>query len=164
MNRFVSNLILGFFILVLVVVYGVVKQPAIYSLTAPAVKNGDRQAVLPNGEVLNVAVADSEDERIQGLSGTDSLSQDEGMLFIFPYAGQHGIWMKNMNFPIDILWLDEDGKVVDVAENVPVPPEGETDGSLLIYHNDDPAKYVLEVTAGIAQGAGVEVGERVILS
>ena len=164
MNRLVSNLILGFFILALVVVYGVAKQPAIYSLTAPAVKDGGRQAVLPNGVVLNVAVADSEDERIQGLSGIENLSRDEGMLFIFPYSGQHGIWMKDMNFPIDILWLDEDGRVVDVVENVPVPPEGETDGSLPIYHNDDPAKYVLEAVAGTARGAGVEVGERVVLS
>lgn len=164
MNRLISNLILGFFILVLVVVYSVVKQPAIYSLTTPAVKDGGRQAVLPNGAVINVAVADDESERIQGLSGVEKLPEDEGMLLAFPYAGQHGIWMKEMNFPIDILWLDEDGRVVNVVEHAPVPEEEKADSELVIYHNDEPAKYVLELAAGMARNAGIDVGARITLS
>lgn len=162
MNRFVSNLILGIFILALVVVYGVAKQPAIYSLTSPAVREGERQAVLPDGSILNVAVADSEGERIQGLSGIQQLSRDEGMLFVFPYSGQHGIWMEDMNFALDILWLDEEGTVVDMIESAPVPSAD--DEKLPIYHNVDPAKYVLEAAAGTVRTAGIEVGERVILS
>ena len=88
MNRFVSNLILGFFVLALVVVYGVAKQPAIYSLTTPAAKEGGRQVILPDGKVLNVVVADNEQEQVQGLSGKEDLPVDEGMLFIFPLT--HG--------------------------------------------------------------------------
>lgn len=164
MNRFVSNLILGFFILVLVVVYGIVKQPAIYSLTTPAAKDAMRQAVMPNGKVLDVTVADSEEERVQGLSGQESLPSNEGMLFIFPDTGQHGIWMKGMNFPIDILWLSEEGKIVNVVEDAPVPNSDSGSADIPIYNNAEPAKYVLETAAGTAETCDVEVGKKIVLS
>ncbi len=164
MNRLVSNLILGFFVLALVAVYGVAKQPAVYSLTTPAVKEGGLQVVLPDGKVLDVVVADNEQEQVQGLSGKENLPADEGMLFVFPYAGQHGIWMKDMKFPIDILWLNEDGLVVNIVQNAPVPEEGKEENGLLVYNNVEPAKYVLEVAAGTAETSGIKMGKKIVLS
>ena len=55
--------------------------------------------------VFSLTVADTEASRIQGLSGTPSLSPNGGMLFDFEADGAHGIWMKDMKYPIDIVWL-----------------------------------------------------------
>ena len=70
-----------------------------------------------NDETFVVEVAQTEKERIQGLSGRNEMPND-GMFFIFDKDGRHGIWMKDMQFPIDILWLGSDFAVVDFKENV----------------------------------------------
>ncbi|MDD5606124.1 MAG: DUF192 domain-containing protein [Patescibacteria group bacterium] len=177
MKRLASNIVLGLFVLVLVTLYGISKQPSVYSFLPlindeqtttqkDAVTNSstdvtqmfDREVALPNGDTINVAVADNPVERIQGLSGLTGLEEDEGMLFIFDETGKHGIWMKNMNFAIDILWLDETGRVVHVVNQAPVSQD---DLDLLVYQNDEPAKYVLEVPAGVAEAKDLEVGAQV---
>lgn len=169
MNRLASNLILGFFVIVLVVVYGTFKQPSLLSIQMPSenVVNEptefvDTKITLPNGQTINAIVATSVEDRQQGLSGVESLASDAGMLFVFPDAGQHGIWMKEMNFPLDIVWLDETGRVVHVVEEAPV--HDSLDGELPVYQSELPAKYVLEVTAGMADEAGIEVGDTITLS
>ena len=67
---------------------------------------------------LQVTVADNKEERIKGLSGVSSLGDFEGKLFIFDESNYHGIWMKDMRIPIDILWFNEDLELVDYKENV----------------------------------------------
>jgi len=171
MNRFVSNLILGFFVVVLVIAYGVFKQPPTLFSLPPSTDDGETEQVtadiadtiitLPNGQTINTIVATSLEDRQQGLSGVESLADDAGMLFVFPNIGQHGIWMRDMKFPLDIVWLDETGKVIHVVEKAPVQEEGE---ELLVYQSELPAKYVLEVTAGMAKSAGIEVGDTITLS
>src|SRR3989344_8800209 len=54
------------------------------------------------GVTLNIEVADTDPERVQGLSGRDGLEDNEGLLFVFGREDYYGIWMKDMNFPIDI--------------------------------------------------------------
>ena len=66
------------------------------------------------------------------------------MLFVFKRSGRHGFWMKDMNFPIDILWL-RNGRVVYVAENVPPPSSGETPVPITPAKS---ANLVLELEAG----------------
>ncbi len=171
MNRLISNLILGFFVIVLIVAYGVFKQPSTFSLSLPvnegttkptATNATDTKITLPNGEIINVIVATSLEDRKQGLSGVDLLADDVGMLFVFPNLGQHNIWMQEMNFPLDIVWLDETGKVVYVVEDA--PPPDDVSGELPVYQSELPAKYVLEMTAGKAESAGIEVGDTIVLS
>ncbi len=74
---------------------------------------------LPSGKVLQAEVMVSDEDRAMGLMFRPSLPLDRGMIFVFETADFHGIWMKNCRFPIDILWLDEEKKVVHVAESVP---------------------------------------------
>jgi uncharacterized membrane protein (UPF0127 family) len=69
---------------------------------------------------------------------------DPGLLFVFDEPGLHGIWMKDMRFPIDILWLDDAFQVVDVRKNVA------PDSYPTVFKPTKPARYVLEVTAGFA--------------
>ncbi len=71
------------------------------------------------GEItLNVKIANTNAERIKGLSGKKSLGENEGLLFIFKKEDYHGIWMKNMKFPIDIAWINKDKKIIYIENNV----------------------------------------------
>ncbi|MDQ2932930.1 MAG: DUF192 domain-containing protein, partial [bacterium] len=67
---------------------------------------------------FRIQIAKTPSTRELGLSGRAGLEADEGLLFMFPTAGSHGFWMKDMNFPIDIVWIDSSKRVVGVTENV----------------------------------------------
>ena len=66
-----------------------------------------RDTVSINGGVFSVDIADTSEERAQGLSGREALLSDEGMLFIFGESSTHSFWMKEMKFPIDIIFTRE---------------------------------------------------------
>ncbi|MFH0905367.1 MAG: DUF192 domain-containing protein [bacterium] len=171
MQRFVSNLILGLFVLALVVVYGVSKQPAVLSVSPlgrsktgqpTASGNSDtRQIKLPNGAQLVVAVADNDQELQQGLSGVDQLSTSSGMLLVFPQSDRQSIWMKGMKLSLDLVWLDDEGRVVQVVSDAPAPLDDT--GTMPAYLSDQPARYVLELASGTAEAAGLKVGAKVYL-
>jgi len=92
------------------------------------------------------------------LGGRESLDELSGMLFVFPISDRQGIWMKDMQFPIDIIWINE-GKIVDIAPNIkptlidPLP----------IYLPRVDARLVLEVNAGLSQKSGWKIGDSVRL-
>ena len=102
---------------------------------------------LPSGKVLQVEVMVKPEDLQMGLMFRPSLPQDKGMLFIFEQSDFHGIWMKNCKFPIDILWLDEEKKVVDLRESVPPC----TQDPCPVYKTLRRASYVVELNAGQAQ-------------
>jgi uncharacterized membrane protein (UPF0127 family) len=110
---------------------------------------------LPSGKVLQVEVMVKDEDRAMGLMFRPSLPLDRGMLFIFdPPPDFHTIWMKNCKFPIDIVWLDEDKKVVHVAESVPPC----TEEPCPIYQPLRKAGYVVELNAGQARREKATVG------
>ncbi len=92
------------------------------------------------------------------LGGRESLPDERGMLFVFPSSQRHGIWMKDMLIPIDIIWISAEGRVVDIQTAQPEP--GVPDEQLKRYHPREAAQYVLEVRAGLAAEKGVEVGDK----
>ena len=102
---------------------------------------------LPSGTVLQVEVMVKDEDRAMGLMFRPSLPKDRGMLFIFERPDFHGIWMKNCRFPIDIVWLDEERKVVHLAESVP-PCKAEP---CPVYNPLRRASYVVELNAGQAK-------------
>ena len=106
---------------------------------------------------LRVDVADNPDERRQGLSGRQSLGDFEGMLFVFDTADYHGMWMRGMNFPIDIFWIDNDLKVVHVEKNV------SPDTYPAIFSPPTPARFVLETRAYFSETFGIEAGDKLQL-
>lgn len=118
---------------------------------------GRAALTLPSGRVLEVEVMVSDQDRAMGLMFRPSLPEDKGMLFLFERADFHGIWMKNCRFPIDILWLDEDHRIVHVAEDVP-PCEADP---CPVYEPLRRARYVLELNAGQARREGAAVGATV---
>jgi len=102
---------------------------------------------LPSGKVLQAEVMVSDEDRAMGLMFRPSLPLDRGMVFIFETADFHAIWMKNCKFPIDIVWLDEERRVVHVAEAVP-PCKAEP---CPVYNPMRRASYVVELNAGQAR-------------
>ncbi len=123
--------------------------------TQPSVQ----QATVHIGTATVIAeVAATDDARSRGLSGRDQLGADRGMLFVFDRPAPQVFWMEGMRFPLDIIWIN-DGKVVDVAENVPVP-----EGPPTVLTPTSFATHVLEVNAGFAAQAGVRYGTDVTVT
>ncbi len=112
--------------------------------------------------LLDVEIADDDEKRALGLMYRDSLEEYKGMLFIFPYEGKYAFWMMNMNFSIDIIWIDSEGKVVYIVDNA-LPCSMVASTSECTYEPDVHAKYVLEVNGGFAERHGVTIGSRMII-
>jgi hypothetical protein len=109
---------------------------------------------------IPVEIADTKETLEKGLSERLHLPKKHGMLFIFPTAGKYGFWMPNMNFPIDLFWIREDGYIVGIEESM--QPEKDLKNPRY-YHPPEPICYVLEVNAGFAKKHNLEVGQEVIL-
>jgi len=107
-----------------------------------------------NAAVYNVWLADTDAERTQGLSGVEELSPNGGLLMKFDTDSQWGIWMKDMLIPLDIVWLNNDKKVVFIKENV--SPEIGTDETM---KPKQPSRYVLELPAGSVKKAAIKIGQ-----
>lgn len=103
--------------------------------------------------VVRVEVARTDAQRAKGLMDRDALAPDAGMLFIFDESAPHGFWMKNTRIPLDMLFLDDGGRIVGiVARAAPMTLELRDPGV--------PSRYVLEVNGGWAAAHGVAVGDR----
>jgi uncharacterized membrane protein (UPF0127 family) len=113
------------------------------------------------GKILKVDLALTAQEQEKGLSGRKELKEDEGMLFVFNHTGQYPFWMKNMNFNIDIIWIDENFRVVYIKKNASPEsylPAGKTGPE--IFTSDFPAQYVLEVLAGFSEKNNLKVRDK----
>lgn len=104
--------------------------------------------------VVDSEVADGPEERYTGLSDHEALGEDEGMLFVFENEDERSFVMRDMDFPLDIVFVDADGRITTVHE---APTE---DGSDLTSYRGE-AKWVLEVNHGYTDEHGIEEGDRV---
>ena len=118
--------------------------------------------VAVGGKVFEAEVAATAAARTRGLSGRDGLGENEGMLFVFEEPGNYGFWMKEMKFPIDIIWIKGD-KVLGWAAGAE-PEPGKPDRGLKVYYPPEAVDYVLEVRAGSAEKYGIKIGDSVSVS
>lgn len=109
-------------------------------------------ATLDN-EKLELAIADTSALQTQGLSGKKFLAENAGMFFVFKNSGMYQFWMKDMLFPLDIIWFDENYKIVTIKEDVSPASYPEVFGPLV------PSKYVLEVNAGYVKKHMIKIGD-----
>ena len=121
-------------------------------------KQEQRQSIAPAVEINNIVIpvelANIPEKYIQGLSDSEELIG--GMLFLFDERQVRNFWMKNMNFPIDIIWIDN-GKIVNISKNL--LPEGEKPQKT--YNSIYPVNYVLEVIAGFCDENNILIGDNV---
>lgn len=115
--------------------------------------------VLVGGKAIVVEIADDREELLQGLMFRRNLPADYGMLFIFDRPYKYSFWMQNMQIPLDIIFISEDLKVIQVFEVPPCKTE-----PCPTYQPEEAAKYVLEVNRGFSQTNAINPGSSVNLS
>lgn len=95
-----------------------------------------------------VEIADTLSEREKGLSKKQSLEADKGMLFIFEEETLPGFWMKDMNFPIDVIWIGKNMKIIGIEKSL---EPCEKDKECPVVYPSQEIKYVLEINSGLSK-------------
>jgi uncharacterized membrane protein (UPF0127 family) len=120
--------------------------------------NRPKYTLLSIGETsVKVEVADTIGKQRQGLSGRAPLGSDHGMLFVMATPDRHAFVMRDMKFPLDIVWI-RDNKVVDISLDVPHPVNNEKPATV---QPSEPANLVLEVNAGWTRMHQIKIGDTV---
>lgn len=114
----------------------------------------EKARVIIGGQEIAVELAVNEAEKNLGLGKRKTISENQGMLFVYDGYYLPKFWMKDMFFPIDIIWL-KDNLIVGYEQNVPLPV-GE---SLPLYQPQSFVNYVLEVKAGFIEKNGIKIGD-----
>ncbi|MGH7245793.1 MAG: DUF192 domain-containing protein [Candidatus Levyibacteriota bacterium] len=109
---------------------------------------------------FSLFLAKTQEEREVGLARFSTITSNQGMLFFFNDYGKYGFWMKDMKFPIDILFIDNN-KIVTIAKNVPVQ---KNNINLPIYYPKKPVNRVLEIVAGTAKKDNMQEGDSATFS
>lgn len=110
-----------------------------------------------NSHKFIVEIADTDEKRVKGLSDRDTLAQNAGMLFVFPTPGFYRFWMKDMKFPLDFVWINDD-RIVDLTENVPATTSS---SDLKTFTAKYPFDKVLEVNAGTVKLFNIAIGDTI---
>ncbi len=126
------------------------------SVTIDKIVRHDVTVLMPKGALL-VEVADTPASRELGLSKREKMEDDEGLLFVFDEPGRYGFWMKDMKFALDIIWINQNGIVVDIERKV--TPESYKEKKTFI--NKSEAIYVLEINSGLSEKFGLYLGSKV---
>ena len=114
--------------------------------------------IMINDSVFNVDLALFSDKKTKGLSGIDSIEENNGMLFVYFNNDIRYFWTKDMNFPIDILWI-KGNKIINISENVPVY----TDEQITRMNSVYPVDRVLELKAGTVSKYNIKINDKVII-
>jgi uncharacterized protein len=139
-----KNILIIFALLLMVLIFFIISSQ----------KKSDN-TVCFEGSCLDVELATTTKERTIGLMNRTSLSEYTGMLFIFDEEGIHKFWMKNTHIPLDMIWLDENGKIIHIEKKaqpcyVPTCP---------VFFPESSSKYVLEVNGGYTERHKINVGD-----
>lgn len=105
----------------------------------------------------NIELSTTIAQKTKGLSGRDSLCKNCGMIFTFGFETNLPFWMKDTLIPLDMIWLDKNGKIVDIQTASEI-------NSTKIYQNQTPAQYVLELNANDSQKINLKIGDIIDLS
>ena len=107
------------------------------------------------GHRFYVEIADTNESRARGLMFRDAMDPDRGMLFIFESEQPQAFWMKNTKIPLDIFYFDSERKLVSVSAGVPPC----TTAICPSYPSAAPARYTLELNAGLAKQLSIKPGD-----
>ena len=130
----------------------------VYALNADNVSSS---SVKIKGLIINVDLAKTPEQQAKGLSIKNTLNENEGMLFIFDTPKEYSFWMKDMKFPIDIIWISSDNKIVHIEKNL------QPCVFFLLCTSYSPhanSKYVLEVPSNYTTKNNIIIGDRVDFS
>lgn len=107
-------------------------------------------------DLFYVEVADTRKEREFGLMFRESLGNNNGMLFVFNDEIPRTFWMKNTKIPLDIIFIERNGKIVNITTAEPCKED-----PCMKYNSGFPAQYVLEINANESNKRGISIGDKV---
>jgi uncharacterized membrane protein (UPF0127 family) len=116
-----------------------------------------RLVTLPGGRQIRAEVMATEQDMARGMMFRDSLAPDRGMLFLHQATGNYSYWMFQVRIPLDIIWMDSDHRIVEIAANTPPCKTGAS--QCPSYGGHFPAHYVLELGGGMAARYGLKIGD-----
>jgi len=144
--RFVVIIIL--FILTLSLVY--------FYISKTSTNNEGYLRIKVNDIVVNAEIANTDAEKINGLTNKTNLEENQGMLFVFSEEDYYGFWMKNMKIPIDMIFIDKDNTVIDIWKDAQPCKENCTS-----YVSKEKSMYVLEVKSNFTDRHNVTIGSKI---
>ncbi|MFC1711343.1 DUF192 domain-containing protein [Patescibacteria group bacterium] len=106
---------------------------------------------------FNIETAKTAEEKKQGLSGRQSLDQYTGIMFYYDQPKIYSFWMKDMNFPLDFVWINEN-TIVDLSENIPPPTNS---NNIPRASSRKPVNKVLEINAGMIKNCEINIGSEI---
>ena len=109
------------------------------------------------GAPVTVFVADTAEKQVRGLSGVAELLPNHGMLFVFEKDDFYTIWMKDMQFAIDVLWMEESGTIIHIEESLTPSTYPRT------FTSEKPARFILELPAGFVREHALSAGSIVTI-
>lgn len=112
-----------------------------------------------NGKKITLELADTPEKQTIGLMNRKFLSEDSGMLFIFPAENFYNFWMKNTLIPLDMIFITSENKIATIYTAQPCKAD-----PCMHYVPTKPVKYVLEVNAGYAQNNKIKEGDEVLIN
>ena len=120
----------------------------------------DEPRILIGSTTIPVEIASTPTTIDKGLAHRRALEASSGMLFLFNHSAKFKFWMRGMRFPIDIIWIDEDSRIVDITENAPtVSFLKRAFAKPVFYSPSVPARYVLEVNAGFCKSHNIKIAD-----
>ncbi|MBL7054076.1 DUF192 domain-containing protein [Patescibacteria group bacterium] len=124
------------------------------NISANLIKNHNNNYKLKiNNQIIKVEVVDTFSQRAKGLSSRKNIPEDFGMFFVYKKPGEYSFWMKDMNFPIDIIWVKEDFYIADINKNI------DPASFPAKFKPNQPIKYVLEVQAGFCDKNKIQIND-----
>lgn len=139
------------FILILFIGIVIYNKSISTKITAPE--------VCINKTCFSIEIADTPEERQLGLMNRQELPESSGMLFIFQQPGQYKFWMKNTLIPLDMIWINDQNKIIDIKQATPC-----TTDPCPTYGPSEFSSYVLELNSGISQKYKINIGDTVKIS
>ena len=127
---------------------------------ASCAQNSD-QVLINNGKediIINVQIADDNDERMKGLMFIEKLDENGGMLFIFEKEDYQAFWMKNTLIPLDMIFINDELQIVDIKNAIPCKQD-----PCNVYTSNQPARYVLEINEGFAAKNSIDKDDKITL-
>lgn len=132
---------------------GLLLAASLWAPFAPAQDPLPTAGLVINNFRLTVEIPDNKAALRRGLMYRERLPRDRGMLFVWPEASRHGMWMLNTRIPLDVAFIDEDYTITNIERMEPETTE--------MHTAERPVRYALEVNAGWFEEHGVEAGNRV---
>jgi len=116
------------------------------------------EVTFPNGKTVIAETMVQDIDQMRGMMFRDSLAKDRGMLFIHPKEENVPYWMYQVRIPLDIIWMDHQRRIVEIAANTPACTS-KSSRDCPSYGGHEKARYVLELAGGAAAMYGLKVGD-----